>query len=875
MSSSPVEEIKAKIKVESLIGESLTLVGRGHTVTTKEHDSLKIFKNTGTWHQFSSGEGGDIFDWWMRVHRCDFRTALDELAAKAGVELRKVSEEERAAIVEQRNEEQRRSQILEMAATFYQEQLRMHPEATLYCVSRGWDEETIQRERIGYCPAMGDDGLSSGDKVLSGDNNALSPEEGKSLFARLRGAGLHEHPLAKAVLSIPQRMLVYVHSDRGRVVYLSGRSIDGKRHYNLPEGKIFYSNTPLKSKRGIRVCVEGQADAISLGQWGIEAVALCGVEASEVGEFSHVALDNDKAGVEKSIDLALRVDPLCRVVTWPETLRSKQDSNGFVTIKDANDVLKKSAVTAEDVVGMLENSLTALEMFAAKVAKIKGNEREDLLNKFFSIYVGLDEIQQADVMGDLAKQLCAGKLSQFKRLLKAYEEKREKAEAEEKPAAGRCEYSAGGSCSGVVWEQCIRWSEDGRGNTAFAVRLPNGEIRYQQSVDVGGTTYIPYPPDLGLLRARRVILFPEVAEEYGSEQQLNKEIRSFIHDYLDVDPFYEKLASYYVMFTWLYDLFENLPYLRALGDYGTGKTRFIQTIGVLCYRPMLVSGASTTSPIFNIIDMFNGTLVIDEADFSNSDTDNEIIKILNIGYYKGGVVLRAEKDPNSETYMPNARDVFGPKILATRKLFTDRATESRCLTKRMSTARPRPGIAYTLGTEFWNRAQSIRNKLLMYRLRRHKPMEINQALADASIEPRLNQVTLPLLTLIEDAEMRQEIMGFVKAYNEVLISDRRMTFPAMVVQALANIQANPEKTVFGDVRDFSMKAIALRVQAMANEFDPDLRVNGNKVSKCLNEDLGLVKRDQDRKSRRDVLVFGAEELAALMNRFGIEAMEEI
>ena len=43
-----------------------------------------------------------------------------------------------------------------------------------------------------------------------------------------------------------------------------------------------------------------------------------------------------------------------------------------------------------------------------------------------------------------------------------------------------------------------------------------------------------------------------------------------------------------------------------------------------------------------------------------------------------------------------------------------------------------------------------------------------------------------------------------------------------------------------------MKAIALRVQAMANEFDPDLRVNGNKVSKCLNEDLGLVKRDQDR-----------------------------
>lgn len=697
-----------------------------------------------------------------------------------------------------------------------------------------------------------------------------------SLVGRLREAGLLEHPLAKAVMSIPGRMVVYVHQERGRVVYLSGRSIEGKRHYNLPEPlageRKVYENAPVAGSRGVRVQVEGQPDAISLGQLGIEAVAVCGVEGS-VADVSHVAFDNDKAGKTKALNVALGIDPLCRVVTWPTTLHSSQVNAGSVAIKDANDLLKSDA-TAEDVAELLANSPTALESLAMVVAKTKDDSREDLLNRFFGLYVGLDEMVQADVIDDLAKHLCGGKLATFKRLLKAYEEKNAKAAEEEKPAAGRCEYSAGGSCSGIVWEQCISWTEDGRGTTVFAVRLPNGEIRYQQSVDVGGVTYIPYPADLGLLRARRVVLFPERAEEYGSEQQLNKEIRAFIHDYLDVDPFYEKLASYYVMFTWLYDLFENLPYLRALGDYGTGKTRFIQTIGVLCYRPMLVSGASTTSPIFNIIDMFNGTLVIDEADFSNSDTDNEIIKILNIGYYKGGVVLRAEKDPNSETYMPNARDVFGPKILATRKLFTDRATESRCLTKRMSTARPRPGIAYTLGTDFWNRSQSIRNKLLMYRLRTHKPMEIDHALADASIEPRLNQVTLPLLTLIQDPDMRQEIWNFVKAYNEVLISDRRMTFPAMVVQALANIQANPQKTLMGDVRDFSMKAIALKVQAMANEFDPDLRVNGNKISKCLNEDLGLVKRDQDRKSRRDVLVFSGDELGALMNRFGIEAEEE-
>ena len=57
---SPVEQIKEKIKIQDLIGESLTVTGRGHTLTTKEHDSLKIFTKTGTWHQFSSGEGGDV-----------------------------------------------------------------------------------------------------------------------------------------------------------------------------------------------------------------------------------------------------------------------------------------------------------------------------------------------------------------------------------------------------------------------------------------------------------------------------------------------------------------------------------------------------------------------------------------------------------------------------------------------------------------------------------------------------------------------------------------------------------------------------------------------------------------------------------------------
>lgn len=857
----PVEQIKAKLKIQDLVAETFTIVGRGRVLSTSEHDSLKLFTDTNTWYWYSLGCGGDLLDWWQHQQRCDFAQALEALAAKADVELRPLSPEQRTAIAAERCERDKRRAILSIAAEHYHNQLLAIPAALDYCHGRGWTDETITGEKIGYVPTPADKPL-------------LSVGESQPLDKQLRAKDLLDHPLAKAVLSIPQGHIVYCHRHQGIVEYLTGRSIEGRRHYKLPAEFADlaqpYHAQPAKSRRGVRVLVEGQADAISLAQLGFEAVALCGLATGEarIEEISHVAFDNDKAGQAKALDTALALGPMVKVVTWPAQQRNKQPGLNFVDIKDANDLLKAD-LGSETIAHLLEESPTALQALATKAGKEKDKDlRKELVNRFFAAYETMDSMDQTDHKLELAKALCNG-VSQFQRLWKAYQEMN-KGE-EEKPAAERCENSAGGACAGYVWEQCITWAEDGRGVTNFAVRLPTGEIKTQYTIDVGGITYIPYKPDLGLLKSRRVVLFPEKYEEYGNEKDLNAEIRAFIHDFLDIDPFYEKLASYYVMFSWLYDLFENLPYLRALGDYGTGKTRFIQTIGVLCYRPMLVSGASTTSPIFNIIDMFKGTLVIDEADFSNSDADNEIIKILNIGYYKGGVVLRAEKDPTNETYMPSARDVFGPKILATRKLFTDRATESRCLTKRMGTQRPRPGIPYTLGTEFWGRAQSLRNKLLMYRLRNHRAIEVDHSLADMSIEPRLNQVALPLLTLIQDDKMRAEIISFIKAYNEILISDRQMTLPAIVMQALVEIYYTRKVNLLGiDERDFTMKGLAAKAQEIANDIDPDTKISAQRVSKVLTEDLGLVKRKPHPTLRRDMVIFEEDELQSLMLRYGLE-----
>ncbi len=262
----------------------------------------------------------------------------------------------------------------------------------------------------------------------------------------------------------------------------------------------------------------------------------------------------------------------------------------------------------------------------------------------------------------------------------------------------------------------------------------------------------------GKTRRFRQILPPWWAAEYESDHALIAEIRQFIHRYVDISPLFEQIASYYILFSWVYDAFNELPYLRLRGDTGTGKTRFLLTAGSLCYKPIFASGASTVSPLFRILDGIHGTLIIDEGDFRFSDEKAEIVKILNNGNARGFPVLRSES-VNSREFSPRAYTVFGPKLVSTRGFFQDRALESRCLTEETGGRRLRDDIPLNLTAEYQREALAIRNKLLMFRIRNFGRRAIDATLVDRSIEPRLSQIFVPLLSVIDDAEARQALEG--------------------------------------------------------------------------------------------------------------------
>src|SRR5438034_5287940 len=169
--------------------------------------------------------------------------------------------------------------------------------------------------------------------------------------------------------------------------------------------------------------------------------------------------------------------------------------------------------------------------------------------------------------------------------------------------------------------------------TLFCVSK-DGASRYETNLVVNGQRLAPYSPRNNLL-TNEVVLFPSEPLEYDSEANLVEAIRAFIHRYVDISPLFEQIASYYVLFSWVYDAFNELPYLRLRGDIGSGKTRFLLTVGSLCYKPIFASGASTVSPLFRILDSMRGTLIVDEGDFRFSDEKAELVKILNNGNGRG------------------------------------------------------------------------------------------------------------------------------------------------------------------------------------------------------------------------------------------------
>ena len=321
--------------------------------------------------------------------------------------------------------------------------------------------------------------------------------------------------------------------------------------------------------------------------------------------------------------------------------------------------------------------------------------------------------------------------------------------------------------------------------TQFAVATGD-DILYVPTLSIDtGETLVPIRPENNLLRHRAVLL-PERADECGTIPELITDIGAYIDRYVDLSDTFRDIATMYVVFSWVYDAFNELPYLRFRGDFGSGKTRALQVIGAVTYKPFFASGASTVSPIFHTLDLFRGTLLFDESDFRYSDERAEIVKIFNNGNMRGLPVLRTVVTPKNE-FDPRAFSVFGPKLVSMRHRFQDDALESRFLTEEMGTRKLRKDIPINLPDTQEKEALILRNRLLMYRFRQFHQVRIDDSLVDPTLSSRTNQILVPLLSLVEEDGLRIRIRDAARTLEERARGERSDIPEALVLEVLQGL----------------------------------------------------------------------------------------
>jgi hypothetical protein len=304
--------------------------------------------------------------------------------------------------------------------------------------------------------------------------------------------------------------------------------------------------------------------------------------------------------------------------------------------------------------------------------------------------------------------------------------------------------------------------------TAFVIAQEGHDLEIQPVWEVAGNQFVPVAASNNLLK-HSAILLPSEPAEFGSAEALVEKIDKYIASYVSLTKEQRLISVAFVLLSWVYDAFNELPYLRFRGDYGTGKSRALLVVGAICYKAFFASGASSIAPIFHTLDLFQGTLVLDEADFRFTDEKAELVKILNNGNARGFPVLRMQVKANRE-FDPRAFRVFGPKIVGMRACYEDRALESRFLTIDMEPGMV-AGAPVNLPERQRDDALTLRNELLMYRLRHRRHTILDASLVDTSLEARTNQILLPLLAVSPTAEMREAILAAARGLHADTLLD--------------------------------------------------------------------------------------------------------
>jgi DNA primase len=291
--------------------------------------SFSVNEAEGFFYCFGCQAGGDVIDFYQRVNGLEFKDALEQLAAEAGIELTAFKPDPE---YDARQKLKRRClEMHEAAQEYYRRNLNLATGdvSRAYLRKRGMNSEMVAAFGLG---ASSDDwqGLAT---FLKG--RGFTPEEG------VQAGLLSQNERGKIYDRFRGRLIFPIQNLSGQVIAFGGRILtDGEPKYlNSSDTPIYKKGEHLyglfqarqamtRSKRAI--LTEGYMDVLSLHQFGYKDA--CGVlgtaltqdQVKRVAGFcSRMVLifDGDTAGRKaalRSAEMILQYGVSCSVVLMPD-----------------------------------------------------------------------------------------------------------------------------------------------------------------------------------------------------------------------------------------------------------------------------------------------------------------------------------------------------------------------------------------------------------------------------------------------------------------------------------------------------------------------------------------------------------------------------
>jgi DNA primase len=185
--SNVTDQIKERIDVVEFISAYVNLrkAGRNYVGFCPFHPNTRtpaftVFPETQSYHCFGCKASGTVFDFLMQREGLEFKDALEQLARRAGVQLKERTEEDE-------QQDRLRTRLLEInaaAATFFHHLLVKSPKgepARAYVAKRKIDDATVEAFQLGYSV----DDWSALLAYLS-DRKGFEPEEIESAGLAIR-----------------------------------------------------------------------------------------------------------------------------------------------------------------------------------------------------------------------------------------------------------------------------------------------------------------------------------------------------------------------------------------------------------------------------------------------------------------------------------------------------------------------------------------------------------------------------------------------------------------------------------------------------------------------------------------------------------------